>query len=101
MSATIWAWQDHAACRGLGLELFFGPPDGERYDQDAKERREARARAVCASCEVRDDCLTYALAEPEKAGIWGGMDEDERARERRNATRRVRETAARRAEAMA
>lgn len=41
----------------------------------------------CASCEVRDDCLEYALAENIDVGVWGG----ESARERRRMARRGRQ----------
>lgn len=41
------------------------------------------AKAVCAGCTVRDECLAYALAPPvEKWGIWGGTSERERRRMR-------------------
>ena len=96
---TAWDWQAHAQCRGLPLVLFFGTED-ERYDQTGKRLREERAREVCDSCPVIRDCHEAAEARRE-FGIWAGLDEDERARERRNASRRVRETAARRAERVA
>ena len=75
-----WGWQDAAACRGEDLMLFFGP-DGER--QPERDIRERKAKAICASCPVRLECLNYAVARPEKYGTWGGLNEDERASERR------------------
>ena len=42
-----------------------------------------RAKAFCAGCVVREDCLEYALRNGEKFGIWGGMSERERRRIRR------------------
>lgn len=41
-----------------------------------------RAKAVCARCPVRPQCLDYALIANE-AGVWGGMSEDERRQRRR------------------
>jgi WhiB family redox-sensing transcriptional regulator len=41
------------------------------------------AKAVCRGCEVRDECLEYALDQGEKFGIWGGLSERERRRVRR------------------
>ena len=41
------------------------------------------AKSVCAGCEVKDDCLEYALVNGEKFGIWGGLSERERRRLRR------------------
>src|SRR5437667_5698481 len=81
-----WGWQDAAACRGEDLMLFFGP-DGER--QPERDVRERKAKAVCASCPVRIDCLNYAVARPEKYGTWGGLNEDERSAERRRRMRRA------------
>jgi WhiB family transcriptional regulator, redox-sensing transcriptional regulator len=85
-SQPNWGWQDGAACREEDVILFFGP-DGER--QPEREIRERKAKALCASCPVRMDCLNYALSRPEKYGSWGGLNEDERAAERRRRMRRV------------
>lgn len=81
-----WGWQDAAACRGEDIELFFGP-DGER--QPEREVRERKAKSICARCPVRNECLEYALSKPERYGIWGGMNEEERASERRRRSRRA------------
>jgi len=81
-----WGWQDAAACRGTDVVLFFGP-DGER--QPEREIRERKAKAMCASCPVRSECLDYAISRPEKYGTWGGLNEDERASERRRRMRRA------------
>ena len=64
-----------AACKGADTDLFFGP-DAEFVT--ARQKREARAKAICAGCPVRDACLAYALDSGEAYGIWGGMNEDER-----------------------
>ncbi len=45
----------------------------------------AKARAICASCAVRQECLAYALADPESAGVWGGISERERRKLARSA----------------
>jgi len=81
-----WGWQDAAACRGKDVVLFFGP-DGER--QPEREIRERKAKAVCGACPVRAECLTYAVSRPEKYGTWGGLNEEERASERRRRMRRA------------
>lgn len=86
LAAPQWGWQDAAACRGEDIGLFFGP-DGER--QPEREVREQKAKAICARCPVRTECLEYALSRPEKYGVWGGMNEDERASERRRRMRRA------------
>jgi WhiB family redox-sensing transcriptional regulator len=79
-------WRRRAACRDADTNLFF-PAGGAG---EAVEQIEA-AKAICAVCPVRDECLEFALSTNQRDGIWGGLDETERRRERR------RRTAARRA----
>ena len=67
------AWQDQANCLGVDPDLFF--PERGASTREAKE--------VCKGCEVRGQCLEYALANGEKFGIWGGLSERERRRLRR------------------
>ena len=81
-------WQDHAACNGQDLNLFFSP-EGERKPE--RDRREAKAKTFCNRCVVRSECLEHAIRRPEKDGWFGGMSADDRARERRNRSRRVSE----------
>ena len=66
-------WMRQAACKGL-THLFF-PTPAER--PQARERREATAREVCASCGVRSSCQVFAR-EQHEYGLWGGESEDER-----------------------
>lgn len=72
-------WMDRAACFGQ-TDLFFGP-DHERGPERAV--READAKDVCGQCPVRGDCLTYAIWAGMRSGVWGGMNEEERALELR------------------
>lgn len=79
MSTTMQAqelWQKRAACRGPQAVMFFPPSHFERKDE--KELRESSAKAICAGCAVRRDCLDYALDIREPHGIWGGLSELER-----------------------
>ena len=69
-------WQVRAACRGPQAAMFFPPSTFERKDEKAD--REQRAKAICGSCSVRKDCLSYALRIREPHGIWGGLNEAER-----------------------
>jgi WhiB family transcriptional regulator, redox-sensing transcriptional regulator len=71
--ATEDRWMGEAACKGL-THLFFALP-AER--PQARDRREALARRVCASCTVRSTCRSYARTNHEY-GFWGGESEDER-----------------------
>ena len=69
-------WQTKAACRGPQASVFFPPSHFERKDE--KANREAEAKAICATCSVRRECLEYALRIREPHGIWGGLNEAER-----------------------
>ena len=72
------AWQVKAACRGPQALVFFPPSTFERKDE--KQDRERRAKAICATCAVKQQCLDYALRIREPHGIWGGLSESERKR---------------------
>lgn len=75
-NADVWDWQLDAACRGMDSGVFFHP---DRERGEARETREAAAKAVCAACPVRTQCLEHALAVREPYGVWGGLSEHERA----------------------
>ena len=77
--------RQRGACRSADPGLFF-TVEGETPDD--RTERETAAVAVCRQCTVRAKCLGYAVDRPERSGIWGGMREEERARERRRRARR-------------
>jgi WhiB family redox-sensing transcriptional regulator len=77
-------WQLEALCRQTDPEAFF-PERGE----SARE-----AKRVCGLCEVRAECLDYALANDERFGIWGGLTEREMRRLKKNGTARATQSAA-------
>ncbi|MGP9539009.1 WhiB family transcriptional regulator [Brachybacterium sp. AOP43-C2-M15] len=68
-------WQERALCAQTDPEAFFPEKGGSTRE----------AKKVCVSCEVRAECLEYALENDERFGIWGGLSE----RERRKLKRRV------------
>ena len=70
------SWQFRGACRGEDTALFFAPTYFEKREE--KNGREAKAKALCARCPVRVDCLEYALRIREPHGVWGGKNEQER-----------------------
>jgi WhiB family redox-sensing transcriptional regulator len=72
-------WRGRAACRDSDPDLFF--PVGS--SGTAVEEIQA-AKAVCGTCTVRPQCLAFALESNQEAGVWGGLDEEERRRLRRN-----------------
>ena len=63
------------------LLFLFGGDEGDKGPLAWQER------ALCAqtSCEVREECLEYALAHDERFGIWGGLSERERRKLKRRA----------------
>jgi len=71
-------WRSAAACRSADPELFFPISDsGPALEQAAK------AKAICATCRVRRECLAFALRTEQVHGIWGGTTEHERTAVRR------------------
>jgi WhiB family transcriptional regulator, redox-sensing transcriptional regulator len=66
-------WWSLAACQSTDPDLFF-PISAAGPAQLQVER----AKAVCAGCPVRSDCLRYALAAGPLQGVWGGLTEEER-----------------------
>ena len=66
-------WQERALCAQTDPEAFFPEKGGSTRE----------AKRVCLSCDVRGDCLEYALHHDERFGIWGGLSERERRRIRR------------------
>ncbi|WP_327345904.1 WhiB family transcriptional regulator [Streptomyces europaeiscabiei] len=83
-------WSREAACLEADPSDFFPKEHG----LEAPFVRE-QAKAYCRRCPVRERCLRYALDRPEKFGVWGGLDEDERQSIRRSSQRRTRRKAAR------
>lgn len=71
-------WRARAACRSVDADLFF--PTGSTGS--ALTQLQA-AKAFCRSCPVQRDCLEFALKTNQEDGVWGGKDETERRRLRR------------------
>jgi WhiB family redox-sensing transcriptional regulator len=69
------AWQEQALCAQTDPEAFFPEKGGSTRE----------AKRVCLSCDVRTDCLEYALEQDERFGIWGGLSERERRRLKKRA----------------
>ncbi|MDU0478859.1 WhiB family transcriptional regulator [Staphylococcus chromogenes] len=63
-------WQDQALCAQTDPEAFFPEKGGSTRE----------AKRICQACEVRDECLEFALEHDERFGIWGGLSERERRR---------------------
>jgi WhiB family redox-sensing transcriptional regulator len=62
----VGSWRDRAACRDIvaaEYDPFFADPAD----------LQAEAIAICATCPVRDACLTFAVRTGQQYGIWGGQ----------------------------
>jgi WhiB family redox-sensing transcriptional regulator len=68
-------WQDRALCAETDPEAFFPEKGGSTRE----------AKRICTGCEVRAECLEYALEHDERFGIWGGLSERERRKLKRRA----------------
>ncbi len=62
------AWKDLGLCNQVGQDGF--------YLEKGESPRDAKK--VCGYCEVKPECLQYALDNGERFGVWGGMTERER-----------------------
>jgi len=68
MEDPRFEWQQRSLCRGVDAEVFFPVSEEDAW----------RAKEICASCMVREECLAYSLTNRERYGVWGGVTEKER-----------------------
>lgn len=62
------SWRNDAACRGMGVNLFFpATTDWHAYEP---------AKAVCATCPVSDECVMENIHE--QHGVFGGTSPTQR-----------------------
>ena len=72
-NVEVPAWFTDALCAQVDQDGFYPDKGGST----------ANAKATCARCVVREQCLEYALANDERYGIWGGTSEGDRRKIRR------------------
>lgn len=72
-------WMDRAACVETDPDLFFPEKNASTF----------AAKRVCASCDVREQCLAFALRNDESHGIFGGLSGNERRRLKKGRTTRL------------
>ncbi|WP_317446818.1 WhiB family transcriptional regulator [Streptomyces collinus] len=60
-------WSEQGLCRTADPDDLF-----------VEGAAQNRAKVLCGGCEVRTECLAYALDQRIEHGIWGGMTERER-----------------------
>lgn len=73
-------WYADALCAQVGDSEQFYPEKG---------RVSNAAKKVCLMCDVREECLEYALDNRERFGIWGGVSERDRRKIERDRRRAV------------
>jgi WhiB family redox-sensing transcriptional regulator len=65
---------EKANCQNVGTNAFY------MQDEEAASQRQTKteyARAICATCPIQMECLTYAFKH-ERFGMWGAMTARER-----------------------
>jgi WhiB family transcriptional regulator, redox-sensing transcriptional regulator len=63
-------WQERSACYGIDPDVFF----------PISEEEAGPALAFCSACTIREECLSWALKNGERYGVWGGLTEQQRRR---------------------
>jgi WhiB family redox-sensing transcriptional regulator len=64
---------EDALCAQTDPEAFYPEKGGSTRE----------AKKMCLRCDVREQCLEYALEHDERFGIWGSMSERERRAEKK------------------
>ncbi len=62
------SWRSLARCAEVDPDLFFPEIGGSV----------TAPKMVCRGCEVRAECLDYALEHDMQFGVWGGLSVTER-----------------------
>jgi len=75
-------WRAAGACLSADPDLFFPVASGALAATQIRQ-----AQRICASCQVRGECLDFAMRSGETHGVWGGTTPEERLRVRRQRTR--------------
>jgi WhiB family transcriptional regulator, redox-sensing transcriptional regulator len=66
-------WRSEAACLAEDPELFFPEGESDRYRVQI-----AAALEVCATCDVAETCLRFAIETEQRTGVWGGTTATQR-----------------------
>ena len=57
-----------AACLEANPELFYSDHPGDKLV----------AKGICSGCDIRIECLRFALGLDDRYGVWGGLAAEER-----------------------
>lgn len=72
-----FSWMQHAACRPRTNHPSARKQVADQYFAE-RPTTTGVAKRTCKRCPVREECLQSAL-ETSAEGIWGGLDDKERA----------------------
>lgn len=72
---TDLSWQDRASCLGMDTEIFYFDPN---LKGQSKRNKASVAKAICATCPVKLECLTDAVVRDDRHSIQGGTTPEER-----------------------
>lgn len=62
-------WRDQALCKTKAVQIDFFSDDKHLIKL---------AKSICSQCPVAHECLTFAVTNQEKFGVWGGFTPRER-----------------------
>lgn len=71
------SWKEFGLCKEVDPELFFS-------EDDRTYTGYHEAKKLCLACDVRAECLKYAMDNNEIYGIWGGLTPLQRKKLRRS-----------------
>lgn len=63
-------WRENASCLGLDTNRFIRDDDLRGKSQLAIYKESIE---VCKQCEVRSECLAFAVEHAMVEGVWGGL----------------------------
>lgn len=87
-----YKWHADAACLNYSSEIFFDEAAHPHSNPTARtHNRRVVAKRICRACPVMDECRETFINEP--YGVFGGLDQEERAKVRRKRARAKRESA--------
>lgn len=84
LSSRDWedpeAWREKGRCWGrtTSPETDYWFPDSETDTEEVYALKQVTAKTICYVCQVKEECLRYAIEAGEVYGIWGGKTMRER-----------------------
>lgn len=73
LNDSTYEWMERAFCKNskFDAQVFFPPRGSSHYIPKVIQE-------TCNKCEVKAECLNYALENCIRHGIWGGTSERQR-----------------------